>query len=943
MEGAPAPAPDVPQSSDADAPKSESRGPGKKRGCTDIICLIIFLASWGVYLFVTMLGFADGDPQKLYRPRDYKGQFCGVAENWNNGLDLESQEKATYMMNVTESVDGIAKEFMCSTVVENALRMVWGTGGSAPDAAKLLAYECGCCKVPCGTCAGSLDIQDVSTLSALSGKIGGKMGELTNTASGDLFSPSGANGDFFGNIWSQANKYFVPVCTTSCNSVAVDQARTFKYIPDPTTQLYETWRTLLTTPSMPAEIKNTINSAFTFQTLPSSVCPYEPRYCVPFPGVEFEELAGGICMFKMSADALNAVGSVAGAAFEGLGADKMAEKMMETWGSWTGDFIDTIDAFVLVAVACFIIGLIFLILLRFFVGCVVWLSIFIVFLLFLAGGALCYIRHTQCKGTDLLDSGHQTAVNVAIAGTTAVDGAITGSSIGDEGMTGDGEDYRGVQTRTRTYRLCQDWNTDVPHQTSYTNDTHPNAGLDQNYCRNPDGAAATIWCYTMDTNKKWELCNPIGTINTQCIAGYEVESEDMRKALEIFAFVLWGVAALWLLFVMIMCKRILLAIAVNRVAAVFVSNTPSALLVPIGQTFLGIIWCLAWTVSAAFLLSQVPDDHVPSTYFATYAEAYGTADTEGKCTGAFVNGQVYKYEGNWASTSDPCSGNMGDITGITPQCWGCYPPRYVVDWRFAISFFCFLWNNAFLIATGQFIIAVAVGIWFFAPRGQKNKQKTVRTGVWYCFRYHLGSLALGSFILAVVQFIRYALMYFEKQASAAKNRVAAIVMRIVQCCLYCLEKCIKFLNKNAYIQIALLGTPFCTSAKNAFFLILRNLARFGWVALLGGIINFIGLAFIVVATAVAGYFVLKAMHPDVTPVLPMVVYVFMAYLVAKLFMNVFHLAVATILQCFLATEEQGGDDGFVPSQMRGLVQDMEKSEKEDKDVGKDEPTQSKSI
>merc|ERR1719506_1592253 len=139
-----------------------------------------------------------------------------------------------------------------------------------------------------------------------------------------------------------------------------------------------------------------------------------------------------------------------------------------------------------------------------------------------------------------------------------------------------------------------------------------------------------------------------------------------------------------------------------------------------------------------------------------------------------------------------------------------------------------------------------------------GKKSAVRTGVWYCFRYHMGSLAFGAFIIAVVQFIRYALMYFEKQATAAKNRVAACVMRVVQCLLWCLEKCIKFLNRNAYIQIALVGKPFCPSAKKAFFLILRNMARFAWVTLLGGMVNFIGLAFIVVATAVFGYFILKA-------------------------------------------------------------------------------------
>merc|ERR1719424_2804000 len=168
---------------------------------------------------------------------------------------------------------------------------------------------------------------------------------------------------------------------------------------------------------------------------------------------------------------------------------------------------------------------------------------------------------------------------------------------------------------------------------------------------------------------------------------------------------------------------------------------------------------------------------------------------------------------------------------------------------------------------------------------------------------------MGSFLIALVQFIRYALMYFEKQANAAKNKLAALVMKIVQCLLWCLEKCIKFINRNAYIQIALTGKPFCTSAMAGITLFARNFVRFAWVSAMGGAVNFIGLAFIVVSTAVAGYFILKALHPEVTPILPMAVYIFMAYIVGKLYMNVFHLAVGTVLHSFLCTEEMGGDGG----------------------------------
>jgi len=255
----------------------------------------------------------------------------------------------------------------------------------------------------------------------------------------------------------------------------------------------------------------------------------------------------------------------------------------------------------------------------------------------------------------------------------------------------------------------------------------------------------------------------------------------------------------------------------------------------------------------------------------------------------------------------------------------------LLGWSFWYSLFCYLWNAALIIAIGQCTIAGAVAAWFFAPTDSKRSAPKLRPGVVNCFRYHLGSLAFGSFIIALVQFIRYVLMYFEQQAKAQKNKIMVIVLKVAQCCLWCLEKCIKFLNKNAYIQIALMGTNFCVSAKNAFYIILRNFARFGLIAALGTAINAIGVLFIVAGTTVLGYLYLKAFHPEMSPVIPLIMYVFLGYLVAKLFMNVFLMAVDTMLQCWIATEEMGGDKGeFLPASFASFVQDnVDKSKDKD--------------
>ncbi|XP_029449955.1 plasminogen [Rhinatrema bivittatum] len=75
--------------------------------------------------------------------------------------------------------------------------------------------------------------------------------------------------------------------------------------------------------------------------------------------------------------------------------------------------------------------------------------------------------------------------------------------------TGKGEDYRGTKSTTVNGHKCQAWGSQSPHQhTSYTPVTHPQAGLDGNYCRNPDGDINGPWCFiAIPSTTNWEYCD----------------------------------------------------------------------------------------------------------------------------------------------------------------------------------------------------------------------------------------------------------------------------------------------------------------------------------------------------------------------------------------------------------------------------------------------------
>lgn len=69
-----------------------------------------------------------------------------------------------------------------------------------------------------------------------------------------------------------------------------------------------------------------------------------------------------------------------------------------------------------------------------------------------------------------------------------------------------GAGYRGTASMTKSGLQCQNWNSQFPIRGSRTSNYYREAGLESNYCRNPDGESAP-WCFTTDANTPWELCD----------------------------------------------------------------------------------------------------------------------------------------------------------------------------------------------------------------------------------------------------------------------------------------------------------------------------------------------------------------------------------------------------------------------------------------------------
>jgi hypothetical protein len=133
---------------------------------------------------------------------------------------------------------------------------------------------------------------------------------------------------------------------------------------------------------------------------------------------------------------------------------------------------------------------------------------------------------------------------------------------------------------------------------------------------------------------------------------------------------------------------------------------------------------------------------------------------------------------------------------------------------------------------------------------------------------------------------------------------------MIDCCVLCLDRCVRTITKNAYIQVALTDRHFCACCISTFFLIVRNIARFSIVAGIGWILMFLGKALICALSGLICYIII--MNSNLkdrvsSPIFPTIIAVFIAYLISAIFLSVYSFSSTAILHCFLLDEETKGN------------------------------------
>lgn len=240
----------------------------------------------------------------------------------------------------------------------------------------------------------------------------------------------------------------------------------------------------------------------------------------------------------------------------------------------------------------------------------------------------------------------------------------------------------------------------------------------------------------------------------------------------------------------------------------------------------------------------------------------------------------------------------------------------------------FIWISEFIFACQSMVIASSVAKWYFS-RDKSSLGAPILSSIWRLTVYHLGSVAFGSLLIALLRIPRYILMYIHEKIKNSQSSIAKYCVKCCICCLWCAEKFMRYVNYNAYTIIAIEGKSFCTSAQKAFSIIAENALRMATINSVGDFMLFLAKVIVMAITLVIAVFWIHnplenfQLETFKYNILPLLIVGIISFLVAHSFFTIYEMVVDALMVCFC--EDCRANDGtperpyFMSDSLRKLV------------------------
>jgi hypothetical protein len=228
-----------------------------------------------------------------------------------------------------------------------------------------------------------------------------------------------------------------------------------------------------------------------------------------------------------------------------------------------------------------------------------------------------------------------------------------------------------------------------------------------------------------------------------------VRTPDEIKMMESFSIIFFIASMAWLCVILYLKDRLTLAIGlIIQTAKALVSMPLLVVLVPVMQVTAYIMFTIPWLIYCIMMAAS----------------------------------------GDIRVETIPLTDDDGNTDQINYKTFYYTPEQKREAWFMLFGYF---WTSEFIVAAGQIITAMCLCCFFFTRDKSRIGNKTVLWGTFLVIRYHMGTVAFGACIVAIVRLIRAYITYLEKYAGGGETRLKKMILRCLQCFMACIERCIK--------------------------------------------------------------------------------------------------------------------------------------------------------
>ncbi|XP_028176607.1 CTL-like protein 2 isoform X1 [Ostrinia furnacalis] len=399
-------------------------------------------------------------------------------------------------------------------------------------------------------------------------------------------------------------------------------------------------------------------------------------------------------------------------------------------------------------------------------------------------------------------------------------------------------------------------------------------------------------CYQ---NYAYYRANPVSLHQTTNIKGYAESLLTKQETWMVLLVIIAVVLVILLLLVIFLRKRITIAIALIREGSKAIISIKTTVFFPILPC---ILQCAVIAYGVIVLM------YIMSMGESAFRIVNLKNDTNCNCKGVYTEDYV---SCNPLQFSISCSDASGHACSLaTCHFTGLDGPTSVVYLHLA-NLLGFFWTMFFISGVSDMMLASTFSTWYWTFHKKDLPFFTLTAGICRTLRYHLGTVALGALIIAIVRIIRVILEYIDHKLKKFDNPFTRCVLCCCKCFFWCLENFLKFINKNAYIMCAVHGKNFCKSARDAFSLLMRNIIRVVVLDKVTDFIFFLSKLVISIGVGFAVYYLLQWNYVyEVTQgerlhynYIPAIILSIATYLISTIFFSVYSMAVDTLFLCFL--------------------------------------------